>query len=109
MTDWIKLPVKNRDIRIRMYATNEDIINNEITVEMEEQNKYFLYKELKELYLKGELEKPKDGMLIYHLNEERAKLGPKYLILDHWDNFLAAIQLGKDLEKLQNEMIWGKK
>lgn len=33
MTDWIKLLVEDRDIRIRMYATNEDYLNNEITIE----------------------------------------------------------------------------
>jgi len=34
--EWIKLPVKDRDIKIRMYYTNEDFVNKEITIEMEE-------------------------------------------------------------------------
>lgn len=68
-----------------------------------------MYKDLVELYNKGELQRPENNYLYYHLNEERKALGNKYVIHDHWDNFVAGIKLNKKWnEEVLNKLLWGK-
>jgi len=68
-----------------------------------------MYKDLVELYNKGELQRPKDNYLYYHLNEQRKALGNKYVIHDHWDNFVAGIALNKKWdEEILSKILWKK-
>lgn len=65
-----------------------------------------MYKDLVELYNKGELQKPENDYLYYHLNEQRKMLGIKYVIHDHWNNFVAGIELNKQIENEFYRKIW---
>ena len=68
-----------------------------------------MYKDLVELYNKGELKRPENDYVYYHLNERRKALGNKYVIHDHWDNFVAGIELNKKWnEEVLNKLLWGK-
>lgn len=68
-----------------------------------------MYKDLVELYNKGELQRPENNYIYYHLNEERKALGNKYIIHDHWDNFVAGIKLTKKWnEEILNKLLWRK-
>lgn len=65
-----------------------------------------IYKDVVELYNKGQLQRPENDYIYYHLNEERKALGNKYVIHDNWNNFVAGIKLSKDAENKFWEKLW---
>ena len=65
-----------------------------------------MYKDLVDMYNKGELNPPNNKWIFYHLNEETKALGNKYVTHDHWDNFVNGIELSKKVEKERWDRLW---
>lgn len=66
-----------------------------------------LLQEVHECYDRGDMDMMKDSsLIIYHLNEERRELGPKYAIISTFRAYKDMRHVGKQMQEEQSRMFW---